>query len=234
MGIIVNVDECIGCHACFIACKQENQVSPNIQWNRIRKVENREKNIINYFRASCQHCEDPACLKVCPMKAVYKGPHGEILIDQDKCIACKACLAACPYGMPMFNDQKLTSYFGEKQPLFSPSNPPTKNAQPGKAEHCTLCSHRLAKGKEPACVEICPAKALTLVDFDAPTEKQKALLAKAVSLHLQQYGFQRSCPEVAFKYWEIIETLIWAAAKPGARLCISPLFTRQDIPDRRG
>lgn len=109
MGIIVNVDECIGCHACFIACKQENQVSPNIQWNRIRKVENREKNIINYFRASCQHCEDPACLKVCPMKAVYKGPHGEILIDQDKCIACKACLAACPYGMPMFNDQKLTS-----------------------------------------------------------------------------------------------------------------------------
>ena len=165
MGIIVNVDECIGCHACFIACKQENQVSPNIQWNRIRKVENREKNIINYFRASCQHCEDPACLKVCPMKAVYKGPHGEILIDQDKCIACKACLAACPYGMPMFNDQKLTSYFGEKQPLFSPSNPPTKNAQPGKAEHCTLCSHRLAKGKEPACVEICPAKALTLVDL---------------------------------------------------------------------
>ena len=116
------------------------------------------------------------------MKAVYNGPHGEILIDQDKCIACKACLAACPYGMPMFNDQKLTSYFGEKQPLFSPSNPPTKNAQPGKAEHCTLCSHRLAKGKEPACVEICPAKALTLVDFDAPTEKQKALLAKAVSL----------------------------------------------------
>lgn len=51
MGIIANVDECIGCHACFIACKQENQVSPNIQWNRIRKVENREKNIINYFRA---------------------------------------------------------------------------------------------------------------------------------------------------------------------------------------
>ena len=94
MGIIVNVDECIGCHACFIACKQENQVSPNIQWNRIRKVENREQNIINYFRASCQHCEDPACLKVCPMKAVYKGPHGEILIDQDKCIDCKAFLAS--------------------------------------------------------------------------------------------------------------------------------------------
>lgn len=66
------------------------------------------------------------------MKAVYKGPHGEILIDQDKCIACKACLAACPYGMPMFNDRKLTSYYGEKQPLFSPSNPPTKNAQPEK------------------------------------------------------------------------------------------------------
>ena len=54
------------------------------------------------------------------MKAVYKGPHGEILIDQDKCIACKACLAACPYGMPMFNDRKLTSYYGEKEPLFSP------------------------------------------------------------------------------------------------------------------
>ena len=58
MGIIVNVDECIGCHACFIACKQENQVSPNIQWNRIRKVENREKktSLIKGFSIICTIC----------------------------------------------------------------------------------------------------------------------------------------------------------------------------------
>lgn len=182
IGIIVNVDECIGCHACFIACKQENQVAPKIQWNRIQKLENIKSNIINYFRVSCQHCEDPACLQVCPMKAVYKGKHGEVLVNQEACIGCKACLAACPYGVPKFNDAKLTSYFGELEPLSVLPGSPSHNSHPGKAEHCTLCSHRLDEGRPPACVEICPAKALTLVDYDNLSDPDKQLVQKAVTL----------------------------------------------------
>ena len=76
-GIIVNVDKCIGCQACFVACKEENKVAPGIQWNQIHRAENLQDRIINYFRVSCQHCDNPACLPVCPAKAIYKGPHGE-------------------------------------------------------------------------------------------------------------------------------------------------------------
>lgn len=85
-GIIVNVDKCIGCQACFVACKEENKVAPGIQWNQIHRAENLQDRIINYFRVSCQHCDNPACLPVCPAKAIYKGPHGEVLVDQSKCI----------------------------------------------------------------------------------------------------------------------------------------------------
>ena len=100
-GIIVNVDKCIGCQACFVACKEENKVAPGIQWNQIHRAENLQDRIINYFRVSCQHCDNPACLPVCPAKAIYKGPHGEVLVDQSKCISCGACAGTCPVGAPV-------------------------------------------------------------------------------------------------------------------------------------
>lgn len=81
-GIIVNVDRCAGCFACAVACKEENQVAPGIFWEKIKRNENVRDNVINWFRMSCMHCDDPACMKVCPMKAIHKGPHGEVLVDQ--------------------------------------------------------------------------------------------------------------------------------------------------------
>ena len=127
------------------------------------------------------HCEDPACMKVCPVKAVYFGPHGEVLIDQKKCIGCKGCLAACPYGAPKFSDPNKQSYYGDLKPLGGRSASPTAwtTRIPGKAEHCTLCTHRTSQGRLPACVEVCSTKALQLVDYDNPTDAQKALIAKA-------------------------------------------------------
>ncbi len=107
-GIIVNVDKCIGCQACFVACKEENKVAPGIQWNQIHRAENLQDRIINYFRVSCQHCDNPACLPVCPAKAIYKGPHGEVLVDQSKCIGCGACVASCKNASAMlFTSAKI-------------------------------------------------------------------------------------------------------------------------------
>ena len=83
-GIIVNADDCVGCHACFVACKEENQVAPGVKWNHLERLEHPAEEVIEYFRVSCMHCENPACMKVCPVKAVYFGPHGEVLIDQKK------------------------------------------------------------------------------------------------------------------------------------------------------
>ena len=125
------------------------------------------------------HCDDPACMKVCPMKAIHKGPHGEVLVDQQKCIGCKMCANACPYDVPVFNTEGRTSYFGDKQPLVvRPAKPHTERT-PGKAEHCTLCVHRTERGLLPACVEACGIHAMTLVDYDNPTPETAKLIEAA-------------------------------------------------------
>ena len=181
-GIIVNVDRCAGCFACAVACKEENQVAPGIFWEKIKRDENVRDNVINWFRMSCMHCDDPACMKVCPMKAIHKGPHDEVLVDQQKCIGCKMCANACPYDVPVFNTEGRTSYFGDKQPLVvRPAKPHTERT-PGKAEHCTLCTHRLAEGRLPACVENCSTKALTLVDYDSKDPEVQALIKRSICL----------------------------------------------------
>lgn len=201
-GIIFNVDRCIGCEACFVACKEENKVAPGIQWNKIRRIENVGKRVINYYRVSCQHCEDPACMKVCPAKAISKGPHGEVLVDHKKCIGCRMCLAACPYGAPLFNEDGRTGYFGDKEPLLKPEPKAHQVRVPGKAEHCTLCTHRLAEGRLPACVENCSTKALTLVDYDSKDPEVQALIKRSICLS-EEAGTQPKvryiCSNMAFK-----------------------------------
>ena len=182
-GIIVLADKCIGCHACAIACKQENQVAPGIFWNQIQRIEDPKARTITWFRTSCQHCDNPACLPKCPFKAIYKGEHGEVLVDRAKCVGCKTCLAFCPYGAPKFNDAKVTSYYGDKQPLYEAPKLPHTDRKPGQAEHCTLCAHRTAKGGKPACVIACGVGVLNFVDYDNPTEQTKGLIEKAVAMN---------------------------------------------------
>lgn len=182
-GIIVNVDKCVGCFACAIACKEENQVAPGIFWEKIKRDENAEARVINYFRMSCMHCDKPACLPVCPAKAISKGPHGEVQVNQKKCIGCHACQAACPYGVPVFSTKTNADYFGGKLPLAERPKTPWTDRVPGKAEHCTLCAHRTAEGRLPACVEACGLHAMTLVDYDNPTKETAPLIEKAKVLN---------------------------------------------------
>lgn len=178
-GIIVQIDKCVGCHACAIACKEENQVDPGVFYERIHRSENPDANVINYFRVSCMHCDDPACMKVCPAKAIHKGPAGEVLVDQTKCIGCRMCEKACPYGAPMFNTAGRKSYFGDKVPLVERPLEAWQKHAAGKAEHCTLCSHRTQKGELPACVASCGIGALVFVDYDNPTKETKPLIDAA-------------------------------------------------------
>jgi molybdopterin oxidoreductase, iron-sulfur binding subunit len=154
-GIIVNVDRCAGCFACAVACKEENQVAPGIFWEKIKRDENVRDNVINWFRMSCMHCDDPACMKVCPMKAIHKGPHGEVLVDQQKCIGCKMCMAACPYGARSYNPEAKV------------------------VEKCTLCHHLQEVGDQPACVKVCCAKARFFGDVDDPESDVSKVLAAA-------------------------------------------------------
>ena len=127
--LVIDLDRCIGCHACEVACKQENGVPLGVYYNKVLSIGPLGKfpDIKQYFLPSvCQVCKDAPCLKVCPTGATYRTEDGQILVNKEKCIGCKMCMAACPYGARSYN--------------------PEKNV----VEKCTLCHHLQEIGEQPA------------------------------------------------------------------------------------
>lgn len=148
-AIYFDMDRCVGCYTCQIACKQENDSTPhNVEdavkqtapvWRRVIEVEKGKYGFtsINYISLSCMHCADAPCVIVCPMGALSKNKgDGRILVEKSQCIGCRMCLQVCPFGIPQYGEA-------------------------GLMEKCNLCRSRMQEeGKEPACVAACPSKAL--------------------------------------------------------------------------
>ena len=183
-AMAVDTVTCIGCHTCAVACKSENNLSNDTWWNQVRTVggDNMDTpsgeypNVqLSYLPIACQHCENPACVKVCPVGATYKDPEtGVVRQDYDKCIGCRMCMAACPYtGVRSFNWEEPRHYLDF---LTGDSDAPVH--QKHVVEKCTMCWHRLARGEEPACIEVCPALARYFGDVDDPDSEISALLDK--------------------------------------------------------
>jgi len=143
VGWIVDLKRCIGCRSCFVACKSENQTPLKTDW---RYVVERERGSFptptrEFVSLACNHCDDPACMKSCPVDAITKrASDGVVLIDQDKCIGCRYCTFACPYGAPRIDSDT------------------------GKVGKCTMCAHRLDAGLKPACATACLTGALQFVE----------------------------------------------------------------------
>jgi Fe-S-cluster-containing dehydrogenase component len=138
-----------------VACKQENGVVLGSTWSRVVTVgpTGTYPNVEEYFLPTmCQQCENPECVKVCPTGASYKRDDGVVLVDREKCIGCRYCMMACPYGVRSFNEEKKV------------------------VEKCTLCVHLQDIGEKPACVKNCPSKARLFGDLDDPnSDVSKAL-----------------------------------------------------------
>lgn len=193
LAIAVNVGRCVGCHTCSISCKMSNNVPDGMLWNRVL-TENSE--VIDgavgvypalsrdYLPLACQHCENPACQKVCPTGATYKDGKGRVEIDYDKCIGCRMCMAACPYNARVFNWTEPVRSAGAN---YGEADVPVRPK--GVMEKCTLCSERTDRGDASMCVTCCPARARVYGDLDDPdSEISKIAREKNVRILLEEMG----------------------------------------------
>jgi len=133
-AMLIDVNKCFGCMACVVACAAENNVPLGRFRTWIERLEKTDGTNI-FIPKQCNHCDDPPCIPPCPTRATYKTAKGLVLINDELCIGCGACVQNCPYGARFMNPVK------------------------GVADKCTFCDHRLAYGLLPACVEACPTGA---------------------------------------------------------------------------
>ncbi len=175
-GYGLDLSRCIGCRRCVYACVRENNQSrdPQIQWIRVLEME-KEKGIDTaesnqyydaaevprpghfYMPVACHQCRNPPCVKTCPVRATWQEPDGIVVVDYNRCVGCRCCMAACPYGARHFN-------WGEPHLPPADLNPNThylgnRPRPKGVVEKCTWCIQRTRVGRYPACVEICPVGA---------------------------------------------------------------------------
>ncbi|MBW8366818.1 MAG: 4Fe-4S dicluster domain-containing protein [Arenimonas sp.] len=180
LGLVIDLDTCVGCHACAVSCKEWNAggitgpltdenpygTDPYGVWfNRVHSYEvaatAEQAASTLHFPRSCLHCETPACVTVCPTGASYKrAEDGIVLVDEDKCIGCKLCSWACPYGAREYS------------------------AVEGVMKKCTLCVDRIYNetipevSRQPACVQACPTRARHFGDLGDPESAVSRLVAE--------------------------------------------------------
>jgi Fe-S-cluster-containing dehydrogenase component len=164
-GMGIDIDKCIGCNRCAVACKAENGVPDepfyfrtwverytikrdgdvvveNISIDQPRQAQDDRDVVRTFFVPKlCNQCENPPCVQVCPVKATFATPDGVVIVDADRCIGCRYCIQACPYGARYLHPTTRT------------------------ADKCTFCYHRITKGLQPACVEVCPTQARVFGDL---------------------------------------------------------------------
>lgn len=149
IGILTDTTKCIGCHECVQACKEVNELKPELprRWQKPDGISARnwtsilsrqDGGQVHHVRKQCMHCQDPACVSACIVGALEKKPEGPVIYDEDTCIGCRYCMLACPFGIPRYEWDSNVPFIRK----------------------CTLCyENRVSKGMQPACTEACPTKA---------------------------------------------------------------------------
>lgn len=193
LAIGIDLHRCIGCNTCALACKMQNNVPDGMLWNRVltegcERFDSAEGTYPNlsrtYLPLACQHCENPACERVCPTGATYKDDKGRVEIDYDKCIGCRMCMAACPYNARVFNWNEPV-----RDPDFNYGDKDVPVRPKGVVEKCTLCKERTDRGDEPMCVVCCPTKARIYGDLDDPdSEVSRAIRERGGYVLLEEQG----------------------------------------------
>jgi Fe-S-cluster-containing dehydrogenase component len=185
-GMAIEQKRCIGCYECVLACKAEHFLPPGIFWNRILIGEKGKYPAVTklIYSVRCNHCADPACVKVCPTGATQQREDGIVWVDEDKCVGCRYCMIACPYQMrSMYEDGKSQYFPGQELTEHEKAGKELYPHQPGVVQKCVFCKERIDAGiaagltpgvdreATPACVISCPTKAIHFGDLDDPNSE---------------------------------------------------------------
>ncbi|MBA4136032.1 MAG: tetrathionate reductase [Opitutus sp.] len=152
-AMVIDTRLCVGCMNCVVACKVENDVPEGFNRDWITETVHGEfPSVRMQIRSErCNHCDNPPCVHCCPTGASHQREGGFVMVTKNKCIGCKACLAACPY------DARFTH-------------------PDGYVSKCTFCIHRVEQGLDPACVSVCPTHCMHFGDVDDPASDVSLLL----------------------------------------------------------
>jgi molybdopterin-containing oxidoreductase family iron-sulfur binding subunit len=200
--MVIDLDECTACGACVVACQAENNVPPadsedrkkgkSIQWMDILPFVEGEYPFVKMrlLPRPCMHCENPPCIRVCPVRATYINEEGLVGQIYPRCIGCRYCTTACPYTVRYFN-WKEPHWPGK---MRNSLNPDVSVRTKGVVEKCSFCHHRLLRAREkakmekrklreeeyvPACVQTCPSGAMHFGDLEDP-ESNVSRLARSL------------------------------------------------------
>ena len=178
--MLIDLAKCIGCDACSVACKIENNSPGNIWWAPVIQKEfgKYPKAKLMFLPTLCMHCEDPPCMKACPSKAIKKRDDGIVLVDEKKCCGSRACISACPYNaLHMWEEDEPNFFEDSITPIEKLAD---QKHRRGASQKCTFCSHRMDDAAEhnltpgvdraatPACVLACPTECRIFGDIDNP------------------------------------------------------------------
>lgn len=162
--LVVDLNLCTGCMSCEISCKQENDVALGQYWNKVLRIGQGDSTdtFKQYWMPTmCQQCADAPCVHVCPTGASYRNEDNMVLINKEKCIGCRYCMMACPYGVRSWNKTQKC------------------------VEKCTMCNQLTSAGEKPACVKNCSSRCRFYGDLDDPNSdvSKKLASAKASDIH---------------------------------------------------
>ena len=193
-AMVIDQAKCTGCGYCTEACRAHNDVPPGIEWNTVVQSGQLGGEPV-YLPRPCMHCEHAPCVEVCPVKATTRRADGVVVMDYDRCIGCRYCEVACPYGARAFNWE---AFAGPNPAVPKWGEPEVPRRPRGVVEKCTFCIQRIDRGlalgqtpgvdatATPACVVVCPVGARVFGDLADPNSVVSQWLASQPSFRLRE------------------------------------------------